>query len=677
MGPSRSDFPLTIRMMAPSPDAKATSFWAKTLTPGTESGSGDVLDLRRLRELRKGAVARLPELAERFSRALADRPGVTVRFANSPAEVAEAVAALAEPGRVVAVNKSGVLATELLGALTARGLHVIDTYGEAASGAMEAAPWKLPPLEPAEIVASFGVEAWAPNGRPGRDLVALLGVSAAAAEDGSTYFLQHFTNISTLLEEARAIVLVVPLDKIVPTPGEALLQLRVMASHGLVPALVEIGQRAKEAGIVPATPPLRDAPERRLQIFLLDHGRSALAQSEGRDLLECIGCRACVVPCPTHRYFGGPSRQNPREYALARLLGRSPDVDLCVLCNMCYAACPVGINIPRHLATAKAADAAAAGPSLQRFLLGNPEVLDKLAVPVAPLANLALGLRPVRSLLERCTGIARERPLPTFASESFPVWFRKRRPTSHRRSGRRVAFYTGCYTNFNDPRVGQAAVRVLERNGVTVQYPPQRCCGVPHLANGRKDAAVAVARFNLKSLADAVADGCDIVATCTTCHFALTKEYRDLLGADAEAVASRTFDASEYLLAMHQAGDLDVRSLSPRPARALHHTPCHARVGHLAGTAPRLMRLVPGLEVLEVDRGCCGMAGTFGMKRQHYARSMEVGAPVFDAIREAPAAFATTDCPTCTLQISHATGREVTHPLVLLDRAYGGWLGHE
>ncbi|MBI3107935.1 MAG: anaerobic glycerol-3-phosphate dehydrogenase subunit C [Candidatus Rokubacteria bacterium] len=667
----------SISITAPSPAAKARHFWGR-VAAGRDNGPPPHPDLKGLAALRRRVVEDLGALAERFESALARAAGVSVTRAATPAEAAEVVATLAGPGGRVALNRSGALATEVRPALESRGLLVVDSYGEAARGANPAGLPGSFPGQAADIAGSFEAEPWREAAAaPRRDEVAVLGVSVAVAEDGALHFLQHFSNISRLLDEARAVVLVVPLEKIVPTAADAALQLRAMAVHGLLPAMAELSARGAAAGPPCEEPPRAPGTERpTLHVLLLDNGRLALARGEHRALLECIGCRACVAVCPTQRFFGGPARQNPREYALGRCQGRVDDVDLCVLCTMCQHACPLDIAIPRSLAVLKGEDGRRRGPSLERLVLGNPAVLGRCAAPLAPLANLTLTLGPARALMERCAGIAAERPLPPFARESLAARFDARRPAPAP-TARAVAYFPGCYANWHAPGIGEALVRVLERNGIRVTLPTSGCCGIPNLANGRREAALREARAVLRTLEPIATRGGEIVTACTTCHFVLSRVYRDLVGVEAEAVASRVRDASDFLLGLHAAGRLDTAALGPLRLKVGHHTPCHARADGLSGRSPALMRLIPGVEVEEVERGCCGMAGTFGMKREHYARSMEIGAAVFRGLSETGAPVATTDCPTCTMQIAHGTTREVVHPVVLLDRAYAAGHGDE
>ena len=219
----------------------------------------------------------------------------------------------------------------------------------------------------------------------------------------------------------------------------------------------------------------------------------------------------------------------------------------------------------------------------------------------------------------------------------------------------KLAYFAGCTANFIDPDVGRATVAVLERNGMVVDYPEQRCCGMPQLGQGRISAALHRARSNVRSLSQV--DG-DIVTACTSCALMLRHHYPRLLpGAEAEAVSSRTYDLGEYLVMLQSRGDLDTK-FSPIAGTYLYHAPCHLKSLGDGLVQPRLrmLRQVPGVSVVEADRGCCGLAGSFGAARRNRALSVQIGSGLFEAFRQSPGSHALTECPGCKLQISAEGG---------------------
>jgi Fe-S oxidoreductase len=232
-----------------------------------------------------------------------------------------------------------------------------------------------------------------------------------------------------------------------------------------------------------------------------------------------------------------------------------------------------------------------------------------------------------------------------------------------------VAYFAGCAANYTDPEVGKATLQVLRHNGFQVLFPDQKCCGLPPLTYGNLKTARRLAWFNVHSLVQA---GCEVITACTTCALALKKEYPRLLGTDeSEAVSRQTYDICEYLALLWSQGRLKM-DFRPVSFSGLYHAPCHLKaVGEdLVEQRLKLMRMVPGAVVERVERGCCGMAGTFGSKRDNYALSLRIGESLFQAIKERAPDKTLTDCPTCIMQLAQGTGLPVSHPVLVFRQAY-------
>jgi len=232
--------------------------------------------------------------------------------------------------------------------------------------------------------------------------------------------------------------------------------------------------------------------------------------------------------------------------------------------------------------------------------------------------------------------------------------------------------FHGCAANYQEPWVAEAAVAVLERNGYAVIVPEQVCCGLPMISNGQYERARAKARQNFRTLADLARQGYSIVGTSTSCTHTLKAEYREMLDLDdvgARAVADATWDICEFLLDLHEDGRLDTRF--GRLDRDLpYHPPCQLRSHGIGIPALDLFALVPGLRAVDMDHDCCGVAGTYGLKREKYAIAMAVGEPLFERIRASGAGQAACDSETCRWQIAQATGVPVRHPVEILAAAY-------
>lgn len=234
---------------------------------------------------------------------------------------------------------------------------------------------------------------------------------------------------------------------------------------------------------------------------------------------------------------------------------------------------------------------------------------------------------------------------------------------------RTVAYFSGCAANYVDPDVGRAVVQVLERNGILVTYPEQRCCGMPHLGQSRMTAVLDRARFNMRSLTQ---ESGDIVTACTSCALMIKHYYPRLLHTEeAEAISGRTYDIVEYLSLLHEQGSLDT-DFTGIHGTFIYHAPCHLKsLGEqLIEHRLKLLGEIPGLSVNQADRGCCGLAGSFGASRQNRVLSLQIGAGLFEALQQMPDCQVLTECPGCKLQIEWGTGVSVIHPIQLFEQAY-------
>jgi glycerol-3-phosphate dehydrogenase subunit C len=277
---------------------------------------------------------------------------------------------------------------------------------------------------------------------------------------------------------------------------------------------------------------------------------------------------------------------------------------------------------------------------------------------------------------EKVLGIHRRGPLAPFARRTFRSWWRRRGGAVTLPAAadpeRTVAYFHGCAVNGFEPDVGRDAVEVLERNGYTVVVPRQECCGLPFISNGLYDAARRRARRNLDVLAAYARLGYRIVLTSTSCGHTLKAEYAEMLDFDdddARVVAEATWDIMELLREMADEGRLDT-GFGRIDARIPYHAPCQLRSHGIGLPALDLFALVPGLRADDLDHDCCGVAGTYGLKREKYDIAMAVGADLFQRIRDREADQVACDSETCRWHIAAATGRRLRHPVEILADAY-------
>ncbi|HEY3066091.1 MAG TPA: anaerobic glycerol-3-phosphate dehydrogenase subunit C [Methylomirabilota bacterium] len=400
----------------------------------------------------------------------------------------------------------------------------------------------------------------------------------------------------------------------------------------------------------------------------------------------CAGCRRCLPLCPSFRVLFERLDAEAVDGDVEKLPAADAKevVDLCYQCKLCFNHCPYtpphrwAVDFPRLMLRARAAEARRTGVTLQDKFLGNTELVGRLGTLTAPLSNWLNAFSPHRAFLQVVAGIHRHRTLPRFHRRTFAAWFRGHArargaapltaPTAGAR--RRAALFATCTVNYNDPAIGRAAVRVLERSGVEVTLPPQRCCGMPYLDGGAIDEARAEIAGNVRALAAAVRDGCDVVVPGPTCSYMLKQEYPWLDGSDdARLVARHTRDLCEYLALLHADGALDTR-FTRRMGAVTYHMPCHLRAQNIGTKSADVLRAIPGTTVEVVER-CSAVDGTWGFKKEYFELSLQVAKPLFDTVAGAGAAFTATDCPLAALQIEQGTGIKALHPVQILAAAYG------
>ncbi|MFM8892957.1 MAG: heterodisulfide reductase-related iron-sulfur binding cluster, partial [Planctomycetia bacterium] len=352
--------------------------------------------------------------------------------------------------------------------------------------------------------------------------------------------------------------------------------------------------------------------------------------------------------------------------------------------HQCRSECASRVDIPALVTELKAAHVETNGLDAASWFLSRVDGLSRLGGTVAPLANRALASPEARWVIERVLGIARGRKLPRFTGSQVMRWAARRgltRPS--RRSGPRVLYFLDSYARRHDPRLVQAFVAVLEHNGIGVFIDPRQvAAGMPLVAAGDVAAARRLARTNLRVLAEAVRLGYRIVCTEPAAVTCITHDY-PLLVEDEELarVVAATTDSATFLWQLHREGRLRTDFVPPpwtgeaaarRPMpRVLYHTPCHARIDRERSPAEMLLRLLPGLDLDAADRGCSGMAGTWGLSRRHYRTSLRVGLGLVSAMRGSGVDAGATECSACRIQMEQGTSKPTVHPVKLLARSYG------
>jgi anaerobic glycerol-3-phosphate dehydrogenase C subunit len=394
----------------------------------------------------------------------------------------------------------------------------------------------------------------------------------------------------------------------------------------------------------------------------------------------CHGCGKCRSYCPLamatndESYLGRAKASLLRELISGNL---DPDtflaseelkkvMDGCVNCKRCLTECPTGVDIPWVSLMARAHQVKNRGQSFKDRFLADTHLACRIGSSLAPLVNLAFSIGPARALMESAFGLDRRRKMPSFSPRTFREMYK-----GLDKGNGKVAYFLSCYANYNDPEgEGRAVVEVLERNGFGVEIPDFQCCGIARISSGGLEPALKGVGENLEKISSLVEKGIPVVFSEPSCALAVKQEYPRIVNSEKAAkAAAGCHEIHGFLSKLKQEGKLNT-NLGEMKLKVGYHNPCHLRALGISKEVVELLKLIPGLEVQAFGDRCCGLAGTFGMKKQNYDLSMEIGKPLFEEIRKSGVDRVVTGCGSCAMQIAQGTGLKVTHPLTLLAEAY-------
>jgi Fe-S oxidoreductase len=365
-------------------------------------------------------------------------------------------------------------------------------------------------------------------------------------------------------------------------------------------------------------------------------------------------------------------------------------VDHCYLCDMCYMSkCPYvpphpwNLDFPHLMLRAKAIKFRKGEVRTRDKVLSATDTVGRLAgIPVVSgIVNAVNASGLGRSVLEKALGVHPEAPIPKYHSDSG------RRRVARGEAGNapsveataetrgRVALFTTCYCNRNEPDVAADLATVFRHNGIPVTLAArEQCCGMPKLEMGDLEAIERAKDVNIPELARLVDAGWDLVAPVPSCALMFKQELPLLFPDDTQVrkVQQAMFDPFEYLMLRHRAGKLRT-DFKRELGRISYHVPCHLRVQNIGLKTRDLLQLVPGTKVETIER-CSGHNGTYGVKSEFRAASVKIGKPVVNKVKTAAADHYSSDCPMAGHQIETGLERPAkppTHPMTLLRMAYG------
>lgn len=393
---------------------------------------------KRLKDIRLDSVKNMTSYAHKLKSRLNESGQMNVSFASNAEEAVETIKKISD-NRNIAINKSAVVANELMPGLKRSGFDIVETYyHELKEFDNQFNIFKhLPNLDISSIFNSFQVSGNLSDQRKtsvlqngSKKMLGLIGLNALSVEDGTISMLQHLGNISKVVCESQQLIFVAGIDKLVKNASDAMFQTKCMASFGWEtlpsPKTFYSGQgggtgiRHIKRDISPENTDLS------IHLILLDNGRSNLATSDYSELLTCIGCRACLKSCPSSQYFQNENRWNPREYLTYYVHGRQEKLDRCLQCRTCRTHCPVDIDIPGMILEARFREFEEHQFKIDNAVFSNIDKLVFMGSKTPEISNQLAENKIARNVGEWVASISRKRKLPKFGKVSFDRWFENR-----------------------------------------------------------------------------------------------------------------------------------------------------------------------------------------------------------------------------------------------------------
>ena len=346
-------------------------------------------------------------------------------------------------------------------------------------------------------------------------------------------------------------------------------------------------------------------------------------------------------------------------------------MDLCLECKACKAECPSNVDMAklkyeflnRYFENNK--------HTLRNKLFANISAISKLGSFFAPISNWIMKSPIFKKILNDFLDIDERRNLPLFATQTFSQWNKARtyKFTTNKPEQKAILFID-TFTEYNHPELGILTVKLIESLGYEVIIPKVKCCGRPMLSKGMIDAAKRNAQFNINSIYESVKNGAQLIGIEPSCILNFKDDYIDLLGENKKTllVKKQTVLIEEFILKALNKSNKSLIFTKPE-SKILFHGHCHQKA--LTGTenAMNLLESIVGENLIEIESGCCGMAGSFGYEKEHYDISMQIAnQSLIPTIQSQKGNFEiVSEGISCRQQIEFGTDKKAKHLIELLS----------
>jgi len=409
----------------------------------------------------------------------------------------------------------------------------------------------------------------------------------------------------------------------------------------------------------------------------------------------CHGCRRCVSLCQSFpTLFDLIDATDDGEVHGVAKKDYGKVVDQCYLCDLCYMTkCPYvpphpwNLDFPHTMLRAKAIKFKKGEVSGgEQFLASTDKHGQFAGIPVVVQAANALNkTKPMRKALDKALHVHPDAWLPDLASSRFR-WSAKKQGSHElvkdgERTPGKVAIFSTCYVNYNEPGIGHDLIALLEHNEIPYTIvEKEKCCGMPKLELGDLDEVARHKEANVPMLAKYAKDGFAIISAIPSCTLMFKQELPLMFPgcADTQAVKEAMYDPFEYFIARNRDGLLKT-DFKHDLGKVSYHIPCHGRVQNIGRKTEEMLKLIGQKVTVQLNtvERCSGHAGTYGVKTATHPIAMKIGKPVFKAMAKDQPDFISSDCALAGhhiaqgMQVNDLPAAKLQHPLSLVRLAYG------
>ncbi len=395
---------------------------------------------------------------------------------------------------------------------------------------------------------------------------------------------------------------------------------------------------------------------------------------------KCHGCSKCTTVttatrmCPVYKITRDEAAAPKAKANVLRMLisGKTDRAELyeasfqevisrCIHCGSCFQECPSGVNIPKMAAEARSEYVTRFGASIHEKIVVNAEFAGRRSGILPEKVSTLLNIPVIRTVSEMLTGISsrRKQILPSRKSLFDRI------PVSSGEGTPKILYFAGCFAAYFRPYIAEATISVLTSMGMNVIVPRQFCCGLPMLSKGMAKEALNKIEKNFRNWGSLLESVDHLAVSCSSCGLAMLAEWGYLADTVFVRKVKEKIIPVSGLVNMYSER---LETLSSVGSHLFYHLPCHLKVQPEPSSSIQMLSRLSGVVIDSPVTNCCGMAGTWGLSKDNFDLSLDIGSDMAEKFNSSSADTGITDCPTCAIQMEHSSDKPVYHPIEIVAR---------